>query len=73
MTPVGWVVAVGFGATVATNALGGGTIAASLPVSLAFASWGLRRGDTLGRLLAVTFGVASVVLGAALVTGLVRH
>lgn len=58
----GWAAAVGFGATVGTNAVGGGTIPGSLPVSLAFLAYGLRRRDALGTLLAVTFALGVVVM-----------
>lgn len=66
ISPVGWVVAAAVGATVATNAVGGGTITGTLPVSVAFAAYGLRRGDALGRLLAGTFGLAALVLAVAI-------
>ena len=60
--PLGWVVALGFGITVATNAHGGNTVPGSLPFSVLLTAYGLRRGDVQGRLLAVTFGSAVLVM-----------
>lgn len=69
VSPVGWVVALNVGLTVATNALAGGTVAGSLAGSLAFAIYGLGRHDALGRLLLATFGLATLVLLVGLSRG----
>lgn len=67
VAPIGWLVAVGVGLTVASNAVAGGTMAGSLPVSLVLAGYGARRRDALGRLLLATLGAAALILVGALV------
>ncbi len=62
IAPVGGLVAAAVGATVASNAVGAGTVAATLPVALGLAAYGLRRGDPLGRLLGGTFALATLIL-----------
>lgn len=64
-TVPGLLLAAGVGATWATNALEGGTAAASLAVAVGLSVWGwLLRGLGAGRLLLAAFPLAVVVLAA---------
>ena len=64
VTPVSVLLALATAGTWTTNALEGTTAVGSLVVALLLTGWGVRRGDGTGRLLAVAFGTASLVLAA---------
>ena len=62
----GIVLALLVGATWASNAVGGGTVAASLAGALAFTVWGWRRRHDLRAVLLVAFAPPAMVLAGIL-------